>query len=384
MSIEHLDILVNEMPELFQPRDLSPVWDDDFVIVPIDNPDWDWPEGGSSQVLNDNQLPPFAELEDLLLDSEMNHTDVPSLSTVIVDVLGGAHAGAPIPVVDPSKAPPPDCLAFYLPFHYYHPTWWGVYILFEGAQWLSNEIIRRSRGAVSRRTATRAARLFLYYHESFHHKTECFATRLELTHRKPFYKSGFERFYQRTIGTVNCLEEGLANAVALSDTLNSTKNKDVDCALVDYVKDSPPGYDQGEVIRGNFFSVRCNFAEENQQICMPHLPKIHSDVWRTAPYMFNGISNIKGRVNYVIPRSSPLLARMPFKPLLPPNKLIKKLKEMVDLEFLRNGGNHVIYRTSSGKIIPIPRHPRDLGRGLILSIIREAGLDMSLNEFMEA
>ena len=36
------------------------------------------------------------------------------------------------------------------------------------------------------------------------------------------------------------------------------------------------------------------------------------------------------------------------------------------------------------KTIPIPRHPRDLGRGLLLKILREAGLDLSLQEFLEA
>jgi predicted RNA binding protein YcfA (HicA-like mRNA interferase family) len=279
--------------------------------------------------------------------------------------------------------PPPDCLAFYLPFHYYHPKWWGVYILFEGMQWLTAEIMRRSKGKVSVRAATRAARLFLYYHEAFHHKTECFATRLELTHRKPFYKSGFERLYQKWVGTVDCREEGLANASGLKDTFKATKNSIIDQALVGYVQDSPPGYDQGDIIRGKFYQVRGILAEENQNICLPHLAKKHPEVWRTAPHMFDGISNIKGRVNYVIPRHSPLVARMPFKPLLPPNKLIRKLKELAKMEFVRNGGSHDIYRTLSGKTIPIPRHSRDLGRGLLLKILREAGLDLSLKEFLE-
>jgi hypothetical protein len=316
MAIEHLDILKDKMPEIFQPRDLSPTWDDEFIIIPIDNPEWDYPGQSANLVPDHNkQWPPFADLEDCLQDSRTNQVDIPSLSITIVEILGGAHAGAPVPYTDSSKMPPPDCLAFYLPFHYYHPTWWGVYILFEGMQWLAGEIVRRTKGSISMRTATRAARLFLYYHEAFHHKTECFATRLELTHRKPFYKSGFERLYQRMVGTVDCREEGLANASALKDTFKATKNPIIDQALVGYVQDSPPGYDQGDIIRGNFYPVRGVFAEENQQGCLPHLPKKHPEVWRTAPHMFDGISNIKGRVNYVIPRHSPLVGRMPFKPM---------------------------------------------------------------------
>jgi len=31
MSLEHLDVLHDEMHELFQPRDQSPAWDDDLI-----------------------------------------------------------------------------------------------------------------------------------------------------------------------------------------------------------------------------------------------------------------------------------------------------------------------------------------------------------------
>ena len=116
---------------------------------------------------------------------------VPSvLSPEIIQVLGGIHGGGPIPYTDHTKMPPPDCLAFYLPFHYYYPDWWGVYLLYEGVLWLRDEIIRRSGNEVGLRQALVAARLFLYYHEAFHHKTECFAIRLELAHRQAFYKNG--------------------------------------------------------------------------------------------------------------------------------------------------------------------------------------------------
>jgi predicted RNA binding protein YcfA (HicA-like mRNA interferase family) len=100
--------------------------------------------------------------------------------------------------------------------------------------------------------------------------------------------------------------------------------------------------------------------------------------------MFNGISNIKGRANYVIARDSPLLARLRFRPLLPPNKLIKKLERLANLKFVRHGGNHDIYKTPSGKKIEIPRHPRDLGKGLLRTILRQVELDVSLDVFMAA
>ncbi|MDP2662415.1 MAG: type II toxin-antitoxin system HicA family toxin [Dehalococcoidia bacterium] len=390
MSVEHLDILYAELPDLFQIRDLSPVWDDDLLIIKIEDPEWNGGESndelakGRIDQLSSSDLENWgADLRDTLWMAP-NAVSVPAFSDVVIDVLVGAHAGAPIPYTDRSKMPPSDCLAFYLPFHYYHPTWWGVYLLFEGVLWLANEIVRRSGGSVNRIGAIRGSRLFLYYHEAFHHKTECFATRLALTHRKPFFKDGFERLYKNTIGTADCLEEGLSNAVALLDSHRRMKDRRVDQALTGYVLNSPPGYDQGARIRRQEKSVRCQFAERNQQICLPHLPCKTPEVWRTAPHMFDGISNIKGRVNYVIPRSSPLAARLPFRPMLPPSKLLKKLKEVANLEFVRHGGSHDIYRMSSnGRPISIPRHPRDLGPGLIRSILREAGLDMGLEEFRQ-
>ena len=62
--------------------------------------------------------------------------------------------------------------------------------------------------------------------------------------------------------------------------------------------------------------------------------------------------------------------------------MIKKLRQLVGLELVREGGRHQVWRTSSGNIVEIPRHPRDLGRGLLRQILRQAGLDMGLEEFL--
>ena len=385
MSIGHLDILNQELPELFQTRDLAPDWHDQWIFVPVGDPEslaFDAPEHTTLDV-GDNDVLDWHSLENFGATLVEPGAPVPELSPMIIEILGGAHAGGPIPYHDRDRMPPPDCLAFYLPFHYYYPNYWGVYLLLEGVVWLACEIVRRSEGIVPHSNAMQAARLFLYYHEAFHHKAECFATRLELTHRRPFYKTGFERFYQKTFGTVDCLEEGLANASALRDSAGKLKDRCVDEALEAYVLENPPGYDQGVRIRGEFQTTRCKFAEANQHICLPHLPAKDPAVWRTAPHMFNGITNIKSRVNYLVPRNSPLSDRLPFRPLLPPGKLIKKLKELAGLEFVRNGGSHDVYRARNGKKIPIPRHPGDLGRGLVRKILQEAGLSMGIEEFMQ-
>lgn len=377
MSIDHLAILHQEMPQLFEPRSLPPSWDEDLIIVPLEDPE---------VFTSDFQVAPneTTELENIEpVESEVPERDdaPPPLLPAIAELLGG-HAGAPQSYSNSSFAPPPDCLAFYLPFHYYHPEWWGVYLLYEGVEWLARDIVRRTGGVVTRLQAMQASRLFLYYHEAFHHKTECFATRLELAHRQPLYRIGFEQLYQRTYLTADCLEEALANASALSQSRKRHRSGPIDTALEDYVLSSPPGYNRGAAVRRKFVSHRNRFAELNVGASLGHLPRAAPEVWKTTPYMFNGISNIKGRVNYVIPKSSPLAARLPFRPLLSPGKLIRKLKDKVGLQFGRHGKRHDVYVTRNGNSVAIPRHPKDLRDGLIRSILRECGLDISLEQFL--
>jgi predicted RNA binding protein YcfA (HicA-like mRNA interferase family) len=391
MGIEHLSLLSSELPELFQPKDLSPEWDEGLIIVPVDDPEAiaSGSQGESLVAPDHDPESDFSIIEQAIqsIDSPMNPTidspfrEPPRMPDGIIDSMGGTHAGAPIPP-PAGFAPPPDCLAFYLPFHYYYPTWWGIYILAEGVQWLARDIVGRSGGSVEMREATEAARLFLYYHEAFHHKTECFATRLELTHRKPCYKTGFERFFQATWGSDKCLEEGLAEAFALRHTYEKQRNKAIDAALSSHVEDSPPGYRLGVSIRKTWDDTRSEFSEANQTICLPHLPSKNPSIWRTAPHMFDGIANIKARVNYVIPRSSPLAKRIPFRPKLSPAKVVKKLETLVKLFFVRHGGRHDVYRTPSGRNVYIPRHAKDMGTGLLRSILQEAGLNISVDEFM--
>ncbi len=400
MSLKHLDTLKQELPKLFDPRDPPQFWDDDLIIVSVDDPEseFEWKDNNDAQV-PDNLLesPDFPDVswrdwEQAEVGYDNPVGAYPNLPSGILDICGGSFAGSLQSHTGSGDVLPPDCLAFYLPFHYFHPDWWGVYLLKEGVDWLAHYLNRNSGGRISLPQAKRAARLFLYFHEAFHHKTECFATRLELTHRKPLYKDAFESYFQSVLGTDECLEEGLANASALIETnkrmskkvgRKNVINEQIDNALKNYILDSPPGYDQGERIANDFNNIRHIFSEANHKACFPRLSKKDPQIWATTQYMFNGMGNIKSRVNYVIPRNSPLTKRSRFRPMLPPSKLVKKLKELCGLEFDRHGGRHDIYRTKTGKKIQIPRHSRDLGAGLMRKIIRQTGLDLSLDQFLQ-
>ena len=277
MSLEHLDLLHSELPELFQDRDLAPHWHEDLMIVPVTDPE-KVTDLNALEFQNYGDRHPAQWTEFLKVDSELADGDMfeaiapyhvepgehsPEFPNVVAEVLGGSHVGAPLPYVHRQKMPPPDYLAFYLPFHYYHPDWWGVYLLYEGIFWLAGQILARSNNRVAVRRAFDAARLFLYYHEALHHKTECFAIQLELTHRKAFFKTGFDRYYQRTLGSDDCLEEGLGNTSAQRDSWDKLSDQKVDSALAQYIDQSPPGYSQDNAYRSRFLRVRCGFAEDN-------------------------------------------------------------------------------------------------------------------------
>jgi len=213
MSIEHLDLLHAELPELFQDRELPRGWDEPYLILPFDPEE----RGGDPLALPDEAAD---ELACFPVDMPNNPVALPhpGMPSEIMDLFGLGHPGSPMRVEDLREPLPPDCLAFYLPFHYYHPVWWGVYLWGPGVDYLAQQIQARAPQHIEDALAWQAAKFFLYHHEAFHHQAECFATRLELTHRRPFYKTGFERIYQRTLMTDDCLEEGLANARALEKT----------------------------------------------------------------------------------------------------------------------------------------------------------------------
>jgi len=385
MAIDHLDTIHQEMPEVFKQNEIPEIIEEGFVILPIGDPDQlvDTSFSNNPSMSDDDPDLDISAWEIEASDLINTESRLPDLTSNIAGAIGGTYPGSPVTITDKSKMPPPEWLAFYLPFHYYYRDWWGVYLIAEGVQWLAEEIVRRSKGAVPNHRAWQAARLFLYHHEAFHHKVECFGLRLETTHREALYKKGFEDLYKRTLGTDQCLEEGLANASALAGVWKTMGDHEIHHALEGYVKDSPPGYRMGNKFQKGFENFRADFAEMNQNVCFPHLPPRDPGMWLASSYMFTGISNIKSRVNYVVKKGSPLLARLRYRPLLPPRKIISKLNKLVGVSLHRNGGNHDIYRATNGCTFPMPRHAKDLKKGTLRSILQQCGLQMGLEEFQQ-
>ncbi len=312
MASNDLQTLRSELPELFQTGTRLAEWREEAIIVEIRDPEGGFEDDSqrASEVSENWLAEDSKRLEERCCDFIDDSPGPPTIDPWMIESLAGKHAGSLQTFHGGPYVPPPDSLAFYLPFHFYYPSQWGVYLLLDGVIWVASEVIRRSNGKVGKLQAMRAARLSLYYHEAFHHKTECFATRLELTHRQPFYKDACMNLYAQTVGTNACLEEGLAEAFSLRSGKKRHRSPVIDQALVEYARESPPGYCRGPDIRGAFFKHQCEFAEQNQRICLPHLRQTSPEVWRSVPYMFNGFANIKSKTNYLILKNSRIAERL--------------------------------------------------------------------------
>jgi len=394
MAERDIDTLRKHMPDLFENREPGEQFDPGVVFVDIPNPDHPDPTNVSDANAPINEIfdDEFASLDRGFFDPNLE-IDLRVELTIerLVGTFGGEFAGAPKLPMTRTPRPPTECLAFYLPFHYFHPTWWGVYLIVEGIWLVAKHIWRHSGGATGPLTPDDcwiAARLYLFYHEIFHHNIESFATRLEVAHRKPLYIGGFERFYSRHAGTPSWIEESLAEANAYTKTTAARffagpKQAAVKSALKQFIASGPPGYAEGaRFLRSGAFSTgRNRLAEESVVESIPTISRKPITVWNSTPHMMRGFNDkAKGRAKYVVSAGSPLAARIRIRPRLKPLDLKRKLKKF-GCYFVRDGGNHEWWQAPNGKRFAIPRHPGDLGNGLIRAILREAGIELSLHDF---
>ena len=114
MTLDYINDLRNELPELFDERQLPREWEESWIQIPFDD-----------------------EIENILnpLDDENNyednlprHPEIADIFPIFEDNNFGQKVG--------DKKAPADLLAFYLPFHLF-PNDWGIYILASGVQYLA-------------------------------------------------------------------------------------------------------------------------------------------------------------------------------------------------------------------------------------------------------
>lgn len=379
MAESALDTLRDQLPEVFKDRPIPADWDEDWFVFPSD-PITDLLEPTDAQPgLNDSRSWPE---ENLFLPP-----DIPG------DFPGGPQQPASgLSPVPHTPQPPTDCLAFYLPFHYFHPDWWGIYVILDGIEHVARYISAFSGSDVPWDSCWAAARTFLYSHEYFHFSVECFALRLEVSHRQPLYRTGFDRAFCRNAGTDDWREEALANGYALYKTRTSIQKgspwtRPIVGALHDLVAYSPPGYRRGisfDDSAGRFRSERNRLAEEYFRESVPNSPSLETDIWENFGHAFRAFTTVNGRTNYIVRRSSSLAQRWRLSEHFVKRRVVeRRLENVLGAKFVREGGRHTIWAGPTGEQVELPRH-KEIKKGTVRGILKRAGWKGSLEEFLAA
>ncbi len=355
MSIADIGLLYENLPEVFKLTELQPDWGDDYFFIPVGSID-NFPDDIYSE---DDGL--------AIYEPKITRPSIP-----------GIFPGCPIQEWT-SPYPPPDALAFYLPFHYFYPTSWGIYLIAEGVHELA-KILKRENSNIRSKVALRASQLYLYAHEAYHHNVESFATKLEVTHRLPIYKKGLQEIYQEQDDIIkNGLypEESLATAYGYLKTINAFKSdkiqmEAVSVALKGYIKKLPPAYSAGYDLlhEDKFKNEQYGFAEYCHFISLQK-HEVDDKLWSCFPFAFSGIARITSRVKYLINRNNPIVMRKKlYLRYFRYRDIVKRLKKVFQIEHVRTAG-HETWRTKDGKLIQIPHHPGELTKGTISSILRQ-------------
>ena len=383
MAIDDIEVMWQRLPEVFEPMGIPASWEDE----------WSFGVGEPNPAVGLTRTP-RTWLDYIVFDgpadseAELGSAEPRWSGPTLLDDSG--FGGAPVSRDASQEVPPPDALGFYLPFHYFYPDWWGIYIIAEGVQELATWLRNEGGGELFWPTAVGLAYQFIYRHESFHHAVEAFASRLEVTHRIPVFRTSVREVRKRQMPP-DVTDEALASGYAIqhcSDWL--LKSHPHERAIGErtiraYIQLQPPPYDSALEfdVRSALVDGRDHLAEEIQREARPDLPSLPSELWSMFGHAFTGFAKIDSRVHYVVRRDSELHQRMAGDDfLLRYRDLAKKLRRSGCSEAREGQGSHVIWVGPSGANVPVPKHGgRDLAPGTLRKILRQLGIDDSLARF---
>ena len=291
--------------------------------------------------------------------------------------------------------PPPDALAFYLPFHIF-PDMWGIYLLDVGVESLAIDLRRIMfdlfKRWISKMVARRIARVFLFHHEAYHCAVESFSIRCELPTRKPVYRTGTRELYKRGYVLDKPHEETLATAYGLRKVRDEIRLPKPDKkaaveALKIYMELCPPEYKKGvEFIDNDRFDEWENeFVEKAMHACsgksLPH------SAWNIGTYMTFPLLQRNRKYSWICKRADfrqrSRLAVHYFRR----RDIISCLEKLADAH-PEPGGKHThIIRTvneagrKSTRRTQIPSG--EVHRGTLSGMLRDLDLELNVNSFRE-
>ena len=372
MSIDDIDVMWQVLPDVFDTREVPGSWGEE------------WSFGTASETWVDHIVSDIPTRESTVAPRGGRQ---PWTGPALTGQL--TFGGAPVPRDPSQQVPPPDALGFYLPFHHFYPDWWGIYIIAEGVSELADWLRTTGEGQLSVATSVGLAYRFIYWHEAFHHQVEAFASRLEVTHRKPVYRLGVRDVGARLVPP-DPTEESLASGFAFQKCdawlRDTSGERDVGLkTLYEYIERQPPPYDSARefVYPPEWMNGRDWFAEQVQREARPDLPRLSSELWRMFSHAFTGFVRSGSRVHYMVRRDSPLHHRLSSHGLFLRYREVARRLRALDCRELRAGrGSHVVWVAPNGNQTTVPVHGRrDLAPGTLRHLLRQLGIHLPLSQF---
>jgi hypothetical protein len=420
MTPDAIDALDRAVPGVRQERHPPDNWSGDYAVIADTDDlageieddlfgDTDGDEAGPPSLLPDSMgeppdLPSIeAEIADTPLPDHREHPDISILTDQLGGTLGTGFPGAPgaSPITGAKGGavwrPPTDAYAFYLPWHEFPLRLWGIYLIVQGIKALGTDIHLLSRNWLSRAEANRVAQMFLFHHEAYHNVAETFAARLEVSHRRPCYLTGFRKVWHHGFNS-GLHEEGLADAYAYEKVrgqsfgdampkgpLRTLKRGVAAAAFRRILQFSPPPYDSAlRIVSGavTWDDAEHAFQETSHGACGFGVPPSVPGIWLASGHAMHPSLGRNRKFSYVIDQNHPSLRHAANVPYFSRREFVRRLAIAV-AGHEAGGGKHPKVVSSDGKSVPVPGH-NELPRGTCRAILRQFGLNVPLSRFMGA
>jgi len=386
-----------------QPGPLPDDWLEDLVSVPNTDPlvgevedelfGDDIDSRGGDWELSRRGLPDDGDMDDFI-----NRDGPPDAYRETIEIAdwigwrtGDQMPGAPGRRGAPMSGlrPPPSVLAFYLPWHNFSQSLWGIYLIEQGIRALGADIRSITRRHLTFGEARRMAKLFLFHHEACHNIAETFAARLEVTHRKFCYRGGFRSVWAGGFGN-EMHEEGMANAYAYQKVksrafedvlpkgrLRDYKRRLAAVAIKEIIRTSPPPYDSAmPIIDGSIVwdDVEREFQEANHTACLFGVARLPPEIWVASGHAMHPSLARNRKYSYLVDRNHPAVRSAATVPHFSRLEVVRRLKVPLNVTEAP-GGRHPSIVLPGGRRVPVPGH-RELSRDTTRRSLKE--VDFSL------
>jgi hypothetical protein len=294
----------------------------------------------------------------------------------------------------------PEVCAWYQPIHF-HGHDWGIFILDDCMRRIAGDIARWvprvGVGSVWMLQAPLLQMAFasLFLHEAYHHKTESFAVRLDVTERTPRYRNYWAKVFEpaaRPRGG-GPLEEALANADSFRRLNEPAHARFVPSDLVRSTRDyltwrfplDPPGYSAAL----NYIRDEANLGGQNllKSQVQEGVAKPFRTVaqWRMAPNMNESLFGLSSDIWVLVRKGSrPTLPTFPLYRPVPSLKLEKALRVAYGYTRVKGGkGSHVKLKAPGYPTLILPGDRKDLSPVVLKGVAGDLGFRDS-GEFLAA